>query len=440
MHRIFFFLFLFLSMACQNEILKEAPANLVTQDIAHFWEAYDSIQTTKDSVQQAAFLQRLFLDRASPGQLAMLEVRRYQLGEYIQAINSYPAFWQKMRQKMAKASAYAQEIQEGIDRFARLYPSLKVPTVYFTVGVFRSPGTTLDSMVLIGSEMVLGDHTVPTDEFPESLQYFTEYLQTDPNAHLAFLNVHEVVHTQQKDHPYVLLYRSVYEGIAEFLAEQIMEEASTSKALTYGQEHAEAVRNQFIKEMWTSAGMSNWLYNNKENPFQTRDLGYYVGYTIANGYYEQAEQADKAVQELLEIDYLDTLAFYKILDRSGYFPQPVAAYQKAYDASRPQVVAIDPPFDKTSVISPGEQVVTVTFSEPMDPTGRGFDYAPMGEEHTLFVEEYLGFSEDSLQVQFRVKTEPNRHYQLVLTNGFRAPGIREITPYLIEVKTGPKNK
>ena len=439
MNRIIYVLLLASLFACQSPSMEEpAMANLFTQDVTNFWEAFDSIQTTPDTLQQMDYLQRLFLDKASPGQLAMFEVRQYQPQEYLQAITAYPQFWAAMRTKMNEAPNFAAQIQEGIDRFRKMYPKLKTPDVYFTVGVFRSPGTTLDSMVLIGAEMVLGDASVPTEEFPDRLDYFAEYLQGNPNENVAFLNVHEVVHTQQQRPPYILLYQSVYEGIAEFVAEQIMEQNSTTPAISYGQANADSVRGVFEEQMWSGWGIRNWLYNNKQNPFATRDLGYFVGYAIAENYTASIGDTQEAIANLIEIDYQDSTNFFQLVDQSNYLSEPVEKTLRRYQASQPRIIKVDPSMDlmDSSPLPPGELLITVTFSEPMNPEARGFDYAPLGEDKTLFIQEYLGFSADSLQCSFKVNLKPKERGQLVLTNGFRASGLREIQPVILDYTAG----
>ncbi|MEO0874613.1 MAG: hypothetical protein AAFY48_08430, partial [Bacteroidota bacterium] len=65
-------------------------------DIEHFWEAYDEIVAKQDSVEQLRLLQELYIDRASPGLEAVMEVRNYTAEEYLQAIHNYPRFWARM--------------------------------------------------------------------------------------------------------------------------------------------------------------------------------------------------------------------------------------------------------------------------------------------------------------------------------------------------------
>lgn len=53
------------------------PQEIVSSDIDNFWEAYDKIQSTKDSATQRQYLDELFINKASRGQQALFENRRY---------------------------------------------------------------------------------------------------------------------------------------------------------------------------------------------------------------------------------------------------------------------------------------------------------------------------------------------------------------------------
>jgi hypothetical protein len=48
-----------------------------TSDIDNFWTAYDSIQSTKDSLKQIDFIQKLYIDKGTKGLKAFMAVRNY---------------------------------------------------------------------------------------------------------------------------------------------------------------------------------------------------------------------------------------------------------------------------------------------------------------------------------------------------------------------------
>lgn len=425
----------FLLSNCQERSSPNNNQHFVTTDIDHFWTAYDQIIQTKDSTQQYNHLTDLFLSKGSSGLAAIMQARRYTPKSYIDAINNYPKFWASIRSNTLKSKTLAQEIQIGIDQLKKLYPKLKPAKVYFTMGAFRTPGTTIDSLVLIGAELALGDENTESSEFPESFQYVKDYYHTNPINNIVFLNVHEFVHTQQKEHDYVLIFRSVYEGVAEFVAEKAMKAPSTSPAIAYGKTNDSAIKEQFKKDMYSSLAINNWLYNNKNNEFNTRDLGYYIGYVICENYYEKASDKSKAIQTMIDLDYNDETAFNAFVDQSGYFSAPISQLKKAYFENIPKITKISPFQNGDQNVPANTKRVTVEFSKKMDTRHRGFDYGPLGENYVLGVKKFIGFSPDGKSMTFEIDLKANKQYQVNLTSSFRSEDGVRLAPYLIDIKT-----
>lgn len=411
------------------------PSTVVSSDIDHFWEAYDKIQETSDSLKQREILQTLFLDKGTPGLEAIMQARRYTLDSYLDAIHAYPKFWESVRANMAKAKTLGPEIEDGIAAFERLYPDSKPAKVYFTVGALRTNGTAMDSLVLIGSELALADEHVVTEELPSSFGYLRAYFDSNPIEDVVFLNVHEYVHTQQSTHGgYDLLSQCLFEGIAEFIPVIAMEEASPTPAIAYGKANDAAIQEAFIPEMF-SPFYNNWIWNSADNAFGTRDLGYYVGYAIAEKYYESAADKSEAIQRLLALDFNDTLAIETFVEEVGYFDQPIAQLKADYEASRPIVESITPLQNGSTTVDPSIGEFTITFSEPMDTRSRNFQYGPKGEDTVLRIQDVLGFSEDGTSISLSIKMEPNKQYQIVVGEGFRTKAGVPLRPYLIDFRT-----
>lgn len=321
---------LILFISCQEKDVINNENYFVTKDIANFWVAFDSVNLTTDSIQQVEILNRLFIDKASEGQRAMFSARSYQVEEYLNAIKSYPKFWASIRPNTLKADDLAEEINKGVNEFKNIYPEMTNAKVYFTVGVFRSPGTTLDSMVLIGSEFALGDTNIITNEFPAYMQYAVDYYQTNPIKEIAFLNVHEFVHTQQKTaYEGNLLTQSLREGAAEFIAEKATNKTSTSPAISFGKANDEKLKEKFVQEMF-GFNYANWLWSSRKNEFNVRDLGYYMGYAIANKHYSAADDKNLAIKELIELDYANDAKVAAFVDKVAYFNLPISELEKQY--------------------------------------------------------------------------------------------------------------
>lgn len=429
---ILLFSFLF---SCSFLFSQPSSPLFVTSDIDNFWSAYDKIVATKDSATQYHYINQLYIDKGSVGLRYIMEARRYTAKSYIDAINSYPLFWKSIRTNTYQAKSYAARIATGVEKFRQLYPAMRPAAVYFTIGAFRSPGTTIDSAVLIGAELAMADETIETSEFPAAMDYVKTYFATNPVKGIVFLNVHEFVHTQQKEHEYILLYRSIYEGIAEFVAATATGEVSSTPAIAYGNKNSKKVKEKFAAEMFSPFTLDNWLYNNTDNEFNTRDMGYYVGYTMAEKYYRQSANKQQAIKEMIELDYANDKAVATYVNATGYFSTPLEKLKKAYESKRPVVAAIKEFKNGAADVSPALTQITIQFSTRMDTRYRNFEIGPLGEANLLRLKRFISFAADGTSVSFEIELQPGRRYQLEVGAGFRTTSGISLRPYLIDFTT-----
>lgn len=431
-HLITLFLFS-LPLACQAQ---ESTYSVVTSDIPRFWEAYDAITASEDSTQQYALLDSLYLDRGSPGLHALIERRGYTPESYIHAILNYPRFWASIRSNTLRADAIAQEIAESIEQLRALHPVLRPAKIYFTVGALMTGGTTLDDSVLIGAEIAMADSSATTDELPDFLaENLRRYFDSNPVEDLVLLNIHEYIHTQQGPFGSNLLAVALQEGVAEFVSVQATGHPSATPAIAFGEANMERVRDRFSTEMF-SPRWNDWLYNDFSNEFGVRDLGYYVGYAIAECYYEKAIDKTQAIAQLIELDYQDVEAVEALVEASGYLAESIDTLRVAYEQNVPTVVGISEFDNGDQNVSPSIGRMTITFSSPMNTRFRGFDYGPLGEEHVLRITRFVGVSSDRRSVTVEIELQPSHNHQLLLTSQFRDDEGRALEPYLIDLTTG----
>ncbi|MGI9034516.1 MAG: Ig-like domain-containing protein [Pyrinomonadaceae bacterium] len=413
--------------------------NIVTTDIDNFWSAYDKIITTKDNAEQLEYLNKLFIEKGTLGLKGIMQAREYTPQEYVDAINKYPLFWKSIRENTLKAKSFAKEIEIGISRLKKLYPELKPANIYFTIGVLRTGGTTIGNNVLIGSEISLADENTDISELPENFNNLKTYFKSNPINGIVFANVHEFVHTQQKttvcDN---LLGQSVMEGVAEFLATKALETPSGSPAIAYGKSNEPKIKNAFAGEMFNPF-YGFWLYSNAQNEFNTRDLGYYVGYTIAEKFYEKAKDKKLAVKEMIELDYNNPVLLAKYVDKSGYFPKSIKKYAKEFEKNRPRVINIKPFKNGDKKVSPNITELTVEFSKEMNKNFRNFEFGQLGKDASLKIKRVIGFSGDGKSISIEIEPlQANKHYQIVIGGGFRDKAGISLKPYLIDFTTANK--
>ncbi|MDW3651302.1 MAG: hypothetical protein R8P61_29765 [Bacteroidia bacterium] len=413
---------------------QENTQKIYSSDVYHFWEAYDQIIATQDSAKQYQLLQELYFDKGSPGLTAIRQARRYSDKDYIDAINNHPLFWESIRPNTLKAIDYAEEISKGLEGLKKIYPHLKPAQIYFTVGAFRTPGTTLDSLVLIGSELAMTNKNTLSHEFEPRFDYLRNYFDSEPIKEIVFLNIHEYVHTQQVfDYGYDLLTFSLYEGFAEFMAVKASAKASPTPAIEFGKRNDDWVKTVFSQEMF-SYYYDRWLWNNFENEFKMRDLGYYMGYAIAEKYYEAAEDKQAAIKTLIELDFKDKESVWNFVDGTHYFEKPLAEYEADYESRRPTVTKLINFENGSQEVDPNISEIRIAFSHEMQPGYYSTGYGEKGRDYLPQIEG-VRFTEDNKGAIYEVKLEAGKEYQFMVGMGFRLANGVQLKPYEISFRT-----
>jgi len=433
---IFLFCFFLASIiACKSP--KSLSDNVVTSDIDLFWKAYDQIVLEKDSLIQATLLDSMYLQKGTIGLKKIVEARNYTAGDYLELIQKYPKFWESIRGNTLKAKDLANDLNEGILKLKAIYPDLKPAKIYFTVGAMRTNGTTKDSLVLIGSELAMGDPNTNISEFEGGMkEWLVNFYGTNPMESLVLLNVHEYVHTQQDPTPDLLLYQVLHEGIAEFVSVKAMGVPSSTPAIEFGKMHPE-VKAKFEEELFFERSYE-WIWSSAPNDFDMRDLGYYIGYSIAENLYDDAWNKERALKQLIELDFSDTEKIDALIDSSHFFSKKISILRDEFETKRPKVDKIVYSVDGVENFSLETNQISIVFSQPMAHEGY-FEFGPLGEDAVIRYKEEIGYADDNLSYSFKIEAlEPNKQYQLVVGMGFVNEDQVPLKPYMIEFTTGGK--
>ncbi len=420
-----------LALSCKDE----ESILIVSSDIDNFWVAYDKINATNDTILKQKYLEEHFIDKASIGQKKMIKLRNYSPKEYLDAIDKYPKFWNSLRPNTLNFDEHNAEILKGIKKLRAAYPEMKKSSVYFTMGAFRSPGTGVAGTLILGSEFALGNLDVNTTEFKGNKDHLIDYHNIDPLKYLQSLSIHEYIHTQQNFPVYNILSWTLYEGIAEFIGTHLTEQKSPWNAFKYGPKNEAFVKKTFEDQLFDPGNMGNWFWNDSNNVFGNRDMGYYVGYALVKKYYDNSEDKKLAIKELIELDYEDEAEVERIVNSTNYLSATLEELYSRYENNIPKVLGIKQFENGSQDVSSDISLVTIQFSIPMNPDHRGFDFGPLGEENAMIMTKYIGFSEDRTEVSFEVNLIPNKQYQLQLPSKFRSTSGYFSRPYLIDFKT-----
>ena len=422
----------FILFGCSST--KNVSQKIYTDDIDHFWIAYDQIRNTEDSTLQLQYINELFIDKGSEGLKDIMYLKSYLAEEYVDAIFNYPQFWNSIRANTFLSKKYDKKVQSGIRKLQSVYPDLKEVPIYFTMGLFRTGGTVYDKKVLIGSELSFADKSTVSEELPEWRKPF--FKDNEPLDGLVLLCVHEYVHAQQSELVHNLLSYCIYEGVAEFVSTKAMGVPSNTPGVAFGKDNEELVKQKFERELFIEKTTYNCLWGENQNELKIRDLGYYIGYAICEKYYDQATDKRKAIKEMIELDFHNEDQIEAFVDTTHFFSESLANLYLKYDNARPTVVRVEPDINNTVDVSHEIETITIHFSSPMDKERRGFDYGPKGEENVLKVQKVIGFSEDGMSFTFDVELEPNTNYQSIVSNRFLSEEGIALKPFLLDFKTG----
>ena len=291
-----------------------AGAQFVTSDIDHFWDAFDA----GGSAGTASAFQDRYLNVGSAGLRDFIEARSLTAASLAQMVRAYPRYFAAIRAntlQLSPSAAVLARIRQNYDRVEALYPAAVFPAVTFLIGRFSTAGTIRQSGILVGTEFFGISDTTPLDE----LGVF-QRANVKPLDSLPLIVAHEHTHVLQAQAGAVggssnatLLEQSLHEGIADFVGELVSGGHINAHVYAYGLLHEADLWTEF-KAAMNGTDVSRWLYNQGaatgERP---GDLGYFVGYRIAQAYYASVADKAAALHEIIEMKNAPTF-----LAASGY--------------------------------------------------------------------------------------------------------------------------
>ena len=278
-------------------------ARLATSDIDLFWKAYDKATPENDLI----VYRDEYLKKGSPGLQAFTKLRIANSCNLVSAINGAPQYFRRLREPSLKIASYEPRIRASFKKMQDLYPDSVFPDVYFVIGRMTSGGTLTDNALYIGADMYGRNGDAPTDELSNWLKAVVA-----PMDRIPYIVAHELIHYQQKysrSGDTTLLTRAIGEGSADFVAELISGSHINTHLHEYGNPIEKELWLEFQREM-NGKDVSNWMYQGDAAKTRPADLGYYMGYKIAESYYKNAPDKKQAVRDILEIKDVDE--FFKL--------------------------------------------------------------------------------------------------------------------------------
>ena len=290
----------------QTRVDHPDSARIVVSDVAIFWRAFDKLTPAMTRADSVRILDQEYLAQGSKGLQGYATTHLKKPDNLLMGLGMLPKYVAGVRANTLKMSA--DDVRAALRKVEAFYPDASYPDIYFVFAGFTSQGTVSKGNVVIAAEMVSADSLTPREELPP----FLRSVDLTRNV-LPCIMVHEMLHAQQ-NYPSdkSLLAQVIVEGVADFITQKAVGCVQTAAATyAYGEAHERELWQLFQQEM-RGTDYSKWLYNGniKDRPDQ---LGYWMGYQIAEAYYDRASNKQQAIRELLNIR-----DFNAVLEASGY--------------------------------------------------------------------------------------------------------------------------
>lgn len=300
-----------LGSGCAQPLERDpAKAEIVTADLPRFWQAFDE----GIDGDLGAALERRYFGPASPSLRAFQQKRIGDTSRMVETVTRNRRYFESIRANtlaFSGSTAFAEAMRAVFVKAKALDPEAVFPPTALLIGRMNSGGTTSTEGILIGLELFTRAPDSPLD----TLDDFERNAVTTSEL-LVPLVAHEHVHVLQAvygaPNATTLLEQSVSEGIADFVGEQTSGALLTSEAYVYGPAHEAALWAEFKAEM-DGTDLSRWLYNRGKLADRPGDLGYFIGYRIAQAWAKQHGDIASAVRQLVRVKDAR-----RLLEESGY--------------------------------------------------------------------------------------------------------------------------
>jgi uncharacterized protein YjaZ len=254
-------------------------AGIVTSDIDHFWEAYDSFKNQQSTADSLKTLRTIFIDRASEGLRQYMKAANCYELQYLETVRTKKNDYLAVRKKTQMVNSEKRIIIGYLKKFKQLYPDIKIPVICYTIGIFQVGGTQFENTLFIGCE---------TDAMT--------------NVEIPAQSIHELSHFQQIDqNPVTNLDLAMIEGGAEFLCYQVTGKRTLTDTWSYGLANEFNLWKDF--EMKKDSAINMQWFQNITDTANRRpgSLGYFIGFRICESYLQNHDNKKLAMTDIIEM-------------------------------------------------------------------------------------------------------------------------------------------
>ena len=197
------------------------------------------------------------------------------------------------------------------ERLQALFPDYVLPDVYFLVGGLRAGGQAGDgNYVMVAAELYADTPGADVSALNAKSRIFSPEDIVHIVAHEAAHVIQEEIQGSERylsiytdEQKGTLLAYSLREGAANLVAKLVSDGHINQEAEAYGMRH-EAELWELFRAQALDTELGDWFfYEPKKHPDWPRDLGYWIGYRMAQNCYERAP--DKSLMLVRILDAAD---------------------------------------------------------------------------------------------------------------------------------------
>lgn len=310
----------------QTEQLTHQPAfthnpdevQLITSDIDLFWKMFDEEFPLFTPCEVTEY----YVNAGTPALSLFFDGQNHSARTLSRHLNSRVdrRYYEEIRPQTQQIPDHKGEIIDALRAFKEKYSPAIFTNITFVIGSLNTGGVVLSSgQIVIAAEMFSKIEDAETESFSRWVQ---ANLQSPDQ--LPAIIIHELVHLQQRRYAIknnlpiggrTLLDRALLEGSADFITYLVLDDFLNKELLAYGNPKEEELWNQFKQNM-NQPDFSEWLYNGSIATDKPADLGYFIGFKIAQHYYQNSDNKQKTIREIIEMK-----DGQKFLEESGYAHQ-----------------------------------------------------------------------------------------------------------------------